>query len=242
MEFAYVSFVTKHAPYPSLMREMIRSVLTFSKHTLIVYCIDFETEPFENNTQVIQRLVRSTDYPDIKHVFLWKPWIILNSLHNGLKSGQYIEADDLITPHADALKDMIDPIFTMSPVHPDQDTTLPSRHMSRLNVLTKTQPYVHAHVLFCESNRPFLFTWYENCKKTLDLQWAYDEAALNCTLWKSNARDRYLPTFDPNYKEFYNNPCVRDTAFMFHGCKDPADHATLLDDMIKHYLRRRVFL
>lgn len=230
-----MTFVTPDAPYPSLMKETIRSVLAFSKHTLIVYCIDFETEPFEKNDRIIQRLVKSSDYPDIKHVFLWKPWIILNSILNGLKTGQYIEADDLLTPHADALKDMTDPVFTMSPIHPDQNGTLPSRHMNRLQVPTKTQPYVHAHVLFCESNRSFIYTWYDNCKKTLDLKWAYDESCLNCTLWKSNAKDRYLPMFDPYYMRFYDTPSLRDSAFMFHGCKDPTVHAKLLDDMIEHY-------
>ena len=235
MEFAYVSFVTQNEPYPSLMRETIRSVLTFSKHPIIVYCIDFKSEPFEKNNLVIQRLVKSTDYPEIKHVFHWKPWIILNALLNGLKTGQYIEADDVITPHADSLENMTDPVFTMSPIHPDQDGTLPYNHMNRLGVPSKTQPYVHGHVLFCESNRPFIYTWYDNCKKTIDLQWAYDESALNCTLWKSNAKDKYLPMFDPYYLGFYETPSLRDTAFMFHGCKDPIKQSKLLDDMIAHY-------
>ncbi len=239
MEFAYVTFVTPNEPYVSLMRETIRSVLTFSKYPLIIYCINFDKPPFEASEQVIQRLVKSSDYPDVKHVFHWKPWIILNSILNGLRRGQYIESDDLITPYADRLKDLVHPVYPLSPIHPDQTTTTPTRHMKRLDVRNKTQSYVHAHVLFCDTNRPFLLEWYNNCRKTLDLQWAYDEAVLNCTLWKHGVTNHYLPLFDPTFTDFKDNPQTRETAFMFHGCKDPVVHKALLDDMITHYLRER---
>jgi hypothetical protein len=40
MQFAYVTFVTLHYPYVDLMKSTFKSVIQFSKHPIIVYCVD----------------------------------------------------------------------------------------------------------------------------------------------------------------------------------------------------------
>jgi hypothetical protein len=60
-----------------------------------------------------------------------------------------------------------------------------------------------------------------------------DETALNMMYWKYNCKNHYLPIIDPYYECFYSDSQnYRDTAFTFHGCKDPIIQEQLLKDII----------
>ena len=225
--------MTNHDPHRELMKETIRSVLTFSKYPIIVYCIDFPDPPFVQHERVIIRHA-SGSFPS---VFMWKPWIICDSIEKGLQSGMYIEADDVITPLADSLKDYTRERFPICPRH-TTDYDLPFLYMFKMGCTVKTQPYVHGHVLFRNTNLPFLREWFHVCSYMMEYKLAYDESVLNCLLWKYHVRDHYIGIIDPSEPDaFYkHSPEDRKLACMYHGCKDLVKQRELLDAMIQWYL------
>lgn len=233
MEFAYVTFVTQDEPYMSLMKHTIRSVLTFSKYPIIVYCVNFTTPPqFDTHERVHIRRVSGT----MPCVFVWKPYIICDSIEKGLEKGMYIEADDIITPRADILKDYTRETYPVCPIH-EKDNDIPLWYMRKVGAIRKTQPYVHGHVLFRKTNIAFLREWLSTCQYMMKDMVAYDESVLNCLYWKHRVHNHYMGRVDPSEPDaFYrHSPEERGLVCMYHGCKDPVKQEKLLDDLIEWY-------
>ena len=158
MEFAFVTFVNSHPTYVQLMKSTIRSVELFSKYPIIVYCVDFPElfMPFIASDKCILRRI-SIQSVCGKSIYYVKPFIILDAIKQGLTSGYYIEADDIVTPSCDFIVTYLSKVdtFPISPIHPD-DVIISKHFMNNLGVTTKTQHYIHAHVLFKSSNLDFI--------------------------------------------------------------------------------------
>jgi len=230
LDFAYVSFITNNQPYIDLIKITIESVRLFSKYKFIVYCIDIPEGTIQPSDHLILRYINNIKLPS---VYYFKPFIILNAIEQGLESGYYIEADDVITPQCDSLfeksKKLTD--ICISPIHPDEPY-ISQNYMSHIGVEHKTQHYIHAHVLFRNTNYQFIKEWFANCLKSTGFCW--DETALNCTYWKYKCVNHFLDIIDPWYESFYVDENT-STACTFHGCKNPIIQQKLLHDMINQY-------
>jgi len=105
--------------------------------------------------------------------------------------------------------------------------------MREMNVKNKSNPYVHAHILFSDKCLPFIQECYDYCLRhghSIEANW--DETVLNVMLWKYQVSNWYLPMCDPYYsfiteylKEqhtVYNEGKMVEVQYhLFHGCKDP---------------------
>ena len=232
MEFAYVTFVNNHATYINLMKSTIKSVEAFSRYPIIVYCVDIpsETNPFVASERCILRNI-SMSCINHNNIFYMKPYVIIDAIKQGLKSGYYIESDDLLTPHGDSIRQITKNLhaYPISPIHPD-DVIVSSAFMQNINVHQKTQHYIHAHVLFVTTNLPFLREWLANCLRSVGEHW--DESVLNCMYWKYGLTQHYLPIIDPWFERFYQEPAIIQKVITLHGCKNPEEHANILERMI----------
>ena len=231
MEFAFVTFVNSHPTYVQLMKSTIRSVELFSKYPIIVYCVDFPElfMPFIASDKCILRRI-SIQSVCGKSIYYVKPFIILDAIKQGLTSGYYIEADDIVTPSCDFIVTYLSKVdtFPISPIHPN-DVIISKHFMNNLGVTTKTQHYIHAHVLFKSSNKDFIEEWLQGCLRSRGENW--DESVLNCMYWKHGLAEHCLPVIDPWYQAFDTNPDIINTAITLHGCKQPHEHASYLERM-----------
>ena len=195
ISFAFVTFVNAKEPYPQIMEVCLMSHRLFSKVPLILYTHGVSPSEFtECGSNVIHVPIDSA--VELPNVFYYKPYVIRDSIRRGLKAGFYIEADDILTPAADSVQDYCSRITTMplSPIH-QSPITVSDEYMRNLGTLEQTQHYVHGHVLFTASTLPFIEEWFEACMKSTGEYW--DEAALNCILWKHGAKDHFMPMIDP---------------------------------------------
>jgi hypothetical protein len=108
--------------------------------------------------------------------------------------------------------------------------------MNRLGVYTKTQPYVHGHVLFTAKNLAFIEEWFNACMISTGHYW--DESALNCILWKHEVKDHYLPLIDPYFGSFLEmteeiSSHMCDLVVLYDGCKDPRNALILLETIFQ---------
>jgi hypothetical protein len=233
LEFAYVCFVNNHNLYLGLLQSTIQSVIEFSKHTIIVYAIDIPEDicksVFPDHPRV--QIRRISKVPEVSCIFYYKPWIIKNAIESGVKSGYYIECDDVITPAADDyLQTVVSRCteYPISPIHP-HDPKIAPEFMNNLGVHEKTQPYAHGHVLFNSSCLNFITEWYNACLKSYGECW--DESVLNCMYWKHGLKDHYMPIIDPYYTEFYTNSGEFNPIVSYHGCKNPQEQYKLFVDL-----------
>lgn len=237
MEFAFVTFVNNNIKYINLMKSTIKSVELFSNYPLILYCVDIpiEINTFKASDKCIIKNITCPEY--LKNsIYYLKPYIILDSIKNGLKNGYYIEADDLVTPNCNSIINYLSKIdkYPISPIHPI-DNIISTNFMTNLNVFSKTQHYIHAHVLFKDSNLKFIEEWLENCKISTGECW--DESVLNCMYWKYNLKNHYLEIIDPEYNSIHSDNNIIKTAITLHGCKNPHEHNKILNKMI--YLHKK---
>jgi len=231
-EFAYVSFVNNNQIYIDLMKTTIQSVIDFSKYKFIIYCINIPNKVFEDHDRIIIRNIDDT----IANIYYYKPFVIADAIKKGLRSGYYIESDDVLTPIADSylyyhsfsIKNI-----PLSPIHPD-DYIVPETDMKMLDIeLSKTQPYIHGHILFNSSCLSFIEEWFYHCNKSNYLFKNADETVLNLMYWKYKCKNHYLNIIDPWYENFYSKSIYKNTACTFHGCKDPNIQKKLLNDIKK---------
>jgi len=231
MDFAYVTFVNNNYLYKELMKSTILSNQYFSKYPIIVYCVDIpeHDNPFIQSDKCIVRNIRNID---VCHIFNYKPYVIIDAIKNGLKSGYYIESDDLLTPNSDTIIKNLALLdkYPISPRHPN-NVDISTDFMNNLGVASKTMAYIHAHVLFKNTNIDFLTEWFNNCLKSFGECW--DESALNCTYWKHGLTNHYLDVIDPYYTVFFENEGIINSIITLHGCKDPRIHSSILDRMIE---------
>lgn len=234
MKFAYVSFVNDNQLYIELMKTTIDSVLKFSKHVLIIYLVNVPENKVEKNFPKSERIIYRHINNSLPSIYYYKPWIIIDSIRKGLESGFYIEADDILTPNCDTMETIAESLseLPISQIHPS-DCTPSANILNTLGVIEKTQPYIHAHVLFKNTNIKFLEEWLEDCMKVKELFW--DESALNCMYWKYNCKNHYLPHDSPWHETFYSEPNTRSVRISYHGCKDPKIQRNLFNDMVEHY-------
>jgi hypothetical protein len=237
MEFAYVTFVNNNETYINLMKSTIKSVEVFSRYPIIVYCVDIpeDRNPFSASERCIIRNISMTCI-DHKNIYYMKPYVIIDAIKQGLKSGYYIESDDLLTPCGDSIIPFTKNLdaYPISPIHPD-DVNVSEAFMQHIDVSKKTQHYIHGHVLFKATNLAFLEDWMANCLISSGEHW--DESVLNCMYWKHNLTQHYLEIIDPWYQSFYKDPAIIEKVMTLHGCKNPDEHATILEKMIEYNLQ-----
>ena len=239
IDFAYVSFVNDNATYINLMKTTIDSVMKFSAHKFILYCVNF------NGNIVFRKypnlIIRNITNVSLSSIYYFKPYVIIDSIQSGLQHGYYIESDDVITPYCDSVYEIAKTLTNLpiSPIHPDEHL-IPADDMKFLNITNKTQGYIHAHVVFKHSNINFIKEWFENCLKKNNYRNA-DETVLNCMYWKYKCENHFLGSplipCDPYYYQFYERPFLRDVnhVYSFHGCKDPILQEKLFKDMSDYY-------
>jgi hypothetical protein len=230
--FAFVTFVNATYPYPDLMEVTLRSHRLFSKVPLILYTYGLEPNTFtECGNTVIEIAIPTEDV--LPSVYYYKPYVIKDCIKRGLKAGFYIEADDILAPRCDEVQQFLSRIDTipLSPIH-QSNPDVPDSFMNPLGVYTKTQPYVHGHVLFTDKTLPFIEEWFDACMKSTGHCW--DESALNCILWKHRVMDHYLPIIDPHFGDFYEpreevTRHMNGLIILYDGCKEPRDALWLLE-------------
>ena len=233
MFFAYISFVDNNPQYIDLMKTTILSVKKFSKYPLILYCVNIPANTFINDDQII---IKHIDVI-LPNIYYYKPYIIKDSIENGLKNGYYIESDDVLTPFADSfLTNKVKDLKTIpiSPIHSGDNPNIPYNDMMIVDSFYKTQHYVHGHVLFSENNIEFIKEWLNYCLKFNHFKNA-EETVLNLLYWKYKCTDHYLHIIDPWYLNFYSYPEIRDNVCSFHGCKDPNEQFLLYTKMVEYY-------
>jgi len=233
MDFAFVTFVNNNLNYINLMKQTIKSVNAFYAYPIIVYCIDVPENTFTSNNKCIIRNISSSDITyNNMNIYYYKPYVIIDSIKQGLKSGYYIESDDIVTPNCDSIINFVDKLdkYPISPIHPN-DCVIPQNYLDNLGINNKTQHYIHGHVLFRDSNLEFLLEWFDNCIKSTGENW--DESALNCTYWKHNLTNHYLDIIDPWFEIYYSNKDIINKVITLHGCKNPQIHMQILNAMIK---------
>lgn len=247
-KFAYVSFVNFHQNYIDLMKSTILSVLHFSKHPFIIYCVNFphsfiskntnEIFGTNNNNRIILRFITNHS---ITNIYYYKPYVIADALKQGLEAGYYIESDDILTPFADDFlisKLSLISYIPLSPIHPD-DVDIPPQDMSIASCEKKTQHYIHGHVLFTHYCLPFILQWLSICLSSSPHHSFRnaDETVLNIMYWKYNCENHFLPIIDPWYENFYTTSILssqKNTPMIicsFHGCKNPETQHQLFLDM-----------
>lgn len=176
-----------------------------------------------------------------------------------VKAGVMLEADTIITPHANRLFNILKQPHTMplSPGHPD--VRLPHcRSYTTPNGKTCTNPlpypeykrsmdYIHAHLIWTSAARQFLIKTLLRCIDGNSEHCSSDEAALNVAYWEANATQQ-LCLMDPYHGyiaawdnlDWYGQPewdrhelaqfTNRTVAFMFlHGAKDVHTARQLVD-------------
>lgn len=239
MEFAYITFCNNNPAYLNLLKYTILSVIEFSKHSFIIYLIsvDKNSEAYKEVEKLLSDRIKFIHIPDMNlpMIYYYKPYIIMQSIQSGLKSGYYIECDDLLTPNADRFLPEKAATLSKVPISPGfQEETY--FNIPNLQFPKKTQRFIHAHVLFKHTNLEFIQNWVSLCMMIKDVD---DEKLLNICYWAFNCQQHYLPVIDPWSEHFYNIPEYRRFATTFHGQKDIAFVAKLLDDM-KAWYRKRV--
>ena len=235
---AFVAFADE-AFFP-LLRVLIDSVEAFSTRPIIAYGINADL-PWPETPQLITRRIdarprwwRSTF--QIREVWRLKSRAIFES---NLSRGVYVDSDSVLNRGIDQLFDWSARVgsYPLCPRHP-QDPDNQQHEMRELGVTAKSMPYVHAHVIFAASCRPFLEEWDRECERLAPSAPVGDETVLNVLLWKHGARD-YLPAYDPYFAtidDFYAGrppahygPECDVRPLIFHGCKDPLEARTMLE-------------
>jgi len=234
--FAYVSFVNNNDTYINLLKSTVKSVEAFSKYPIIVYCVDIppENNPFTESNKCIVRNVSIASIQH-KHIFYMKPYVIIDAIEKGLKSGFYLDADTLLTPHGDSIVSAVNSldIYPISPKHSERDVIVPQSYMEHLKVYEKTQHYIHAaNLLFKYTNLTFLKEWLENC--LISEGEDGDETVLNCMYWKHGLKNHYLDVINPSYQNFYGDFSIIDRVITLHGCKNPEEQSYILHRMIEY--------
>ena len=236
--FYYVTFVNNNKIYLDLLEVLIESIKIFSKYSIIVYFVSVPNDIVskfsrEYGNKIVCRQIE--DFGLIS-IYYYKPYIILDAIKNGLENGFYIDVDNVITKYCDDIVSVLDKLtdIPISPIHPD-DVDIPKYYMQNLGLNTdRTQHYVHAScLLFKKSNLEFLKEWYNNCLKSRFAFW--DETCLNCTYWKYNCKEHYLPIIDPYFDQFYSKSDNFNQIYTYHGCKDLSKQKKLLFDLIQYY-------
>ena len=251
-EFAYVSFVNFNPNYIQLMKSTILSVLHFSKHPFIIYCVNFPLSFISKNSNEIfgfdihntnRIIIRFIANHSITNIYYFKPFVIADALKQGLQAGYYIESDDILTPFADDFLYSKLPSISyipLSPIHPD-DVNIPPQDMSIASCEKKTQHYIHGHVLFTHNCLPFIIQWLSICTSSSPHHSFRnaDETVLNIMYWKYNCENHFLPIIDPWYQNFYDisfDKFQNNTLCSFHGCKNPQEQYKLFLDMKAFYI------
>lgn len=224
---AFVTFATKN--YFPLLEVTIASVHEFSTRPIVAYGINDDI-PFDNikYPRLIKRRIDDELMGKWPLIYFEKFNIILQS---EVENGIYIESDDIVNYRVDDLFSLCRFIgkYPLSPIHPE-DPNNQSGVMQLMGVAEKTNPYIHAHIIFSQNCIPFIKQCLDvglTYKKQINSCW--DETVLNVMLWKNNVKNWFAPIYDP-YFEYISNYIedkpIKATGMhnvlyhMFHGCKD----------------------
>jgi hypothetical protein len=246
MENVFVSFTTNNN-YAKIAETMIKSVHKFSKHKIILYCVNFDKPDYAYK---YDRLIcKNIKYNNSSSIYFLKPLIILDSIVNmKVKNGVYIESDDILTKYVDNIFEECKRItnYPLCPIHP-KDPNNQKNLMDLLKIKKKSMPYVHGHVVYTKDTLDFIKEWYTTCIQINNVRCNWDETVLNLIFWKKNINDYINYVYDPFYnyvydikninnwkeydylKEEYNTTLELEKIYMWHGCKDLKECEKILD-------------
>lgn len=245
-QFAYITFVNNHPTYLTLMQILIQSVVEFSKYKLFIYLVGVSNEIALSIFGDYYKYQKQINFKHVSNnlkfssIYYYKPYIIIDALKTIIKSGYYIEADDILTPFCDRIVYEVDKLneIPISPIHPD-DVFIPRDQIDFMGKwITKTQHYVHGHVLFKDTNLHFIEEWFQACFKGTYRN--ADETALNILYWAYNCKNHYLPMIDPYFEEFYTKPENRENVYTYHGGKNEVEQQKLYNSMKEYYVSKKI--
>ncbi len=231
IEEGFVTFAT--ASYFPLMEVAIASVHAFSTRPIVVYGIDADV-PFDTN-KYPRMIKRRINKPKDMNIYFQKLNAIIQS---NIKYGIYIESDDVVNYCIDDLFSWCHKVgeYPLCPIHPEDPNNQHSL-MGQLGVSHKTNPYIHAHMVFSYKCIPFLKECYKLAPQLNHMGASWDETLLNVMLWKYGVSDYYLPAYDPYFANITHyldgtQPSTYPVPveyYMFHGCKDPKQALEILE-------------
>lgn len=239
IEEGFVTFATRD--YFSLLHVLLDSIKAFSTRPIVAFGINADI-PFSTEEYPFLIKKRINGVPRSKgQIFTLKPRIMLES---GLKYGVYVEADDIVTHLVDELFDICRTVdnYPLCPIH-SINVSNQKNIMKLLGVSQKSMPYVHGHVVFAHSCKPFIKEWYNICRAHIHRAFNFDETILNVLFWKHKVTN-YLGLYDPYakyitnyingtleeiYMKKYNKPILGP--YMFHGYKKPTASRRILNQL-----------
>ena len=257
-EEAYVCFL-RGIHYARLATAAIMAVMEFSSRPLLLF-VDNEIAVRAHELWPSTAYARLVVYELRSAGDILNPWFdkIKVAITSPVKNGVIIEADTLITTHADKLFQILREhelsdasMFPLMPEHPDvrwPDCSLysgPSKaciNQYAFPLARRSMDYMHAHLLWTKSAKPFLESVLRRCRTdVVDIDCSSDESALNTALWIAGAT-KQIPLMDPHYSALglweHHAPASdiqllfghnASVAFMFiHGCKDPVEALAIL--------------
>lgn len=236
IEEGFVTFATSN--YFGILEVMIESIHQFSTRPVVAFGINADI-PWDTNR--FPRLIKKRIDNYEGDIYAQKARIMLES---GINYGVYLEADDIANQGIDILFEWAHAItwHPLCPVH-GWDPNNQDNIMQLLGVKSKSMPYIHAHVLFAHSCKPFIKEWYEGCVQYDRIAGNADETILNVLLWKYGVTQA-VPVYDPFFEAYegyirdqhppYRFPFDELYYYSFHGCKDIARARKLLADLIEY--------
>lgn len=242
LEEAFVSFISGPIAYLNLVQWAIAAASTFSSRPVLLFASG-ETVP------VAAARFPSAAFPSLV-VFevpppQLNPWfdklraVLLSPVLNGV----IIEADTIITPHADRLFNVAKTHATdvsLSPMHEDERLPDCSNYRGARACINaynypaaqRTMPYIHAHMIWNCQSKAFVARVLATCVNSpSELDCGSDEGALNHELWKEKVT-KHLCLMDPHQSVLeswetltISHPALEKQNFavvFLHGSKDPA--------------------
>jgi hypothetical protein len=235
MKIGFVTFCT--ISHVEMLKNLIKSVVTFSKHEILVYCINFDYE-CEFEQVKIKKL--NLEFPSYYNICKTK---IFASIDCDLDIGLILDCDMIVTDKIDELFDenkfkIIESEFPLFARHPHRPLETNPAYFPVFKQYTNKIPkinWVYASYMFSKKNIWFLEKVYNEMNK-LEKQVGNDELIINALLTEYEVPYdigyNYLPNGDDTFIKIFfnelednthNNPYLRFNCpvkyYIFHSHK-----------------------
>ena len=259
---AYVLFLSGPIQYTDLAQWALVAATEFSSKPILAFmsgaAISVAAERFPAST-FPTLVIFEVPAPTLNPWFDKLRAILLSPVLNGV----IIEADTIITHHADRLFRLAGTHalqFPLLPIHPDERLPSCSNYKGSRTcenpidfpIELRSTPYSHAHVIWNAQSKPFLSRTLYRCIQGGEKSEMCDsdEAALNFQLWQEKAT-KYLCMMDPNeqFVDMWQKLASMPTSVehlnyvmvFIHGHKNPA-HAEKIVNQIRTMGRERPWI
>ena len=238
---AFITFCNNNPKYLALLTNVLDSIHAFSTRPIIVYGIDVDLNiDTQKYPRLIKRRLKQTDCG--QSIYFCK---IASIVYSQVDYGIYVEADTLVNWNVDILFDVLHQwpyALPLAPRHPDDPMNYKKfLKKFKLNLQSRTTPYIHAHILWTYRAYPFLQQALTLLRQGYFNGANYDETGINVLLWEAKANhtlckfDPYI-SFLPAY-ELNQQKCEKycHTAYIFiHGSKSATQMRDILNRLKNH--------